>query len=125
MVIRSKSLTYKPEASCHQIDSYTVYGWPRKLREQYQAEWKKAHPLPAMGEFKLEEDGEEFVMPTGYDDKAEHLANFFHAVRTRRQPVEDVIFGHHTALGCHMANESYFNRTAVVWDSAAQRIKKA
>jgi predicted dehydrogenase len=123
MVIRSKSLTFKPEAPSHQIDAYTVYGWPRKLREEYQAEWKKQHPLPKLGEFKIEDDAEDFVMPVGYDDKAEHLANFFHAVRTRQQPVEDVVFGHHTALGCHMANASYFHRTAVVWDAAAQQIK--
>ena len=125
MVIRARTVTFKPEPSCHQMDDYTVHGWPKKLRDQYQAEWKKAHPLPPVGEFKVEEDSEEFVMPTGYDDKTEHLANFFHAVRTRQLPVEDEVFGNHTAIGCHMANQSYFNRTAVVWDGATGQVKNA
>lgn len=124
MVIYSHALTFKPEPSCHQIDNYTVYGWPRNLRDQYQAEWKQEHPLPKVGEFKLvDDDTEMFSLPTGYDDKTQHLANFFEAVRTRRQPVEDVVFGSHTAIGCHMSNQSYFNRTAVVWDAAAKQIK--
>ena len=52
-MIHGKTLTYRPEASCHQMDDYTIYGWPRKLREQYQAEWKKEHPLPQVGAFKV------------------------------------------------------------------------
>jgi hypothetical protein len=39
--------------------------------------------------------------------------------------VEDEVYGNHTALGCHMSNLSYFNRSAVVWDAAAQQIKNA
>jgi hypothetical protein len=53
----------------------------------------------------------------------EHLANVFQAVRTRRRVVEDEVFGHHTALGCHMANASYFRRTAVTWDATTQQIR--
>ena len=45
------------------------------------------------------------------------------SVRTRQPVVEDVVFGHHAALACHMANESYFQRSAVVWDAATQKIK--
>jgi len=126
MVIRSKTLTYKPEPPSHQMDAYTVYGWPKSLREQYQAAWKKEHPLPSVWDFRLEEDeAETFTLPPGYDDKTEHLANFFHAVRTRQRVVEDELFGNTTALGCHMSNLSYFNRTAVVWDAATQQVRNA
>jgi len=44
-------------------------------------------------------------------------------VRTRKPVVEDVVFGHHAALGCHMANEAYFRRAAVTWDAASKTIK--
>jgi hypothetical protein len=37
-----------------------------------------------------------------------HLWNFFQAVKTRKPVTEDAVFGHHAALACHMANESYF-----------------
>ncbi|MDR3677790.1 MAG: gfo/Idh/MocA family oxidoreductase, partial [Acidobacteriota bacterium] len=66
-----------------------------------------------------------FTTPRGYSDHTQHLANFFQAMRTRQHVVEDEVFGNHTALGCHMSNLSYFNRTAVVWDDATQQIKNA
>jgi hypothetical protein len=52
-----------------------------------------------------------------------HLWNFFEAVRSRNPVVEDAVFGHHAALACHMANESYFRKTAVSWDQASKSIK--
>jgi hypothetical protein len=33
------------------------------------------------------------------------------------------VFGHHAALACHMANESYFRKTPVYWDEASKTIK--
>jgi predicted dehydrogenase len=123
MVIDGNSLTYRAEASSHQMDSYTIYGWPRNLREQYEAEWNKEHPLPQVGAFKVEDETEVFTLPPGYSDHTQHLANFFHAMRTRQHVVEDEVFGNHAALGCHLANQSYFNRTVAVWDAAAQQIK--
>jgi len=51
------------------------------------------------------------------------LWTFFEAVRSRKPVVEDAVFGHNAALDCHMANESYFRKTAVTWDEASQTIK--
>ena len=53
---------------------------------------------------------------------APHLTVFFDAVRDRKPFVEDALFGHNAALACHMANESYFRKTAVRWDQSARRI---
>jgi len=50
-------------------------------------------------------------------------ANFFAAVRSRKRVVENEEFGNHTALGCHLANYAYFNKTAAVWDPVARKIK--
>ena len=58
-----------------------------------------------------------------FDDIRPHLSNFFNAVRSRKPVVEDVVFGHHAALACHMANESYFRKRAVYWDEASKSIK--
>jgi hypothetical protein len=44
-------------------------------------------------------------------------------VKSRQPLVQDVVFGHHAALGCHMANESYYRKTSVYWDAASQTIK--
>jgi predicted dehydrogenase len=125
MTIRGSMLTYKPQASCHQPEDYSIDGWPKKLRDEYLAKWKREHPEPTPGQFKIDEDSEVFTPPPGYNDVSDHLANFFHAVRSRQPVVENETFGSHTATGCHMANLSYSSRTPVVWDAAAHQIKNA
>jgi hypothetical protein len=52
-----------------------------------------------------------------------HLWNFYKAVKSRNPVVEDAVFGHHAALACHMANESYFRQKAVWWDESSKTIK--
>ena len=54
-----------------------------------------------------------------------HLARFFQAVRTRQGVVQDAVFGHHAALACHMANESYLRKGAVSLDPGTKTIKSA
>jgi len=61
--------------------------------------------------------------PRSYDDVVDHEANFFQAVRSRKRVVENEEFGNTAALGCHLANYAYFNRTAAVWDPAAKKIR--
>jgi hypothetical protein len=58
-----------------------------------------------------------------FDDVKPHLWNFFQAVRSRKPVVEDALFGHHAALACHMANESYFRQQGVHWDASTKTIK--
>ena len=125
MTLRGSTLTYKPQASCHQPEDYSIYGWPKKLRDEYLEKWRREHPEPQPGQFKIDEDSEVFSPPPEYSDTTDHLANFFQAVRTRRPVVENEVFGNYTAIGCHMANQSYFSRGAVVWDATTQQIQKA
>ena len=58
-----------------------------------------------------------------WDEEKPHLWKYFQGVRNRQQVTEDAIFGHHAALACHMANESYFRHAAVTWDPASNQIK--
>jgi len=58
-----------------------------------------------------------------FDDVRPHLWTYFEAVRTRKPVTEDVVFGHHAALACHMANESYFRKSGVSWDETSKTIK--
>jgi hypothetical protein len=58
-----------------------------------------------------------------WDDERPHLWKYFHAVKTRQPVTVDAVFGHHAALACHLANESYFRRSAVYWDAASSQIK--
>ena len=58
-----------------------------------------------------------------WDEEKPHLWNYFQAVKTRKPVVEDAVFGHHAALACHMANQSYFHRMQAVWDADSKTIK--
>jgi hypothetical protein len=123
MTIRGSTLTFKPQGPYETPEDYSVFGWPAKLRNEYYAKWYKDHPALEPGKFQVKEDEEVYTPPPGYSDMTDHLANFFHSVRTRKPVVENEVFGHNTAIGCHMSNQSYFTKTVAVWDPATKKIK--
>jgi predicted dehydrogenase len=124
MIIRDSTLTYKPEDTRPEPESYSIYGWPKELRDQYLKQWEADHPEPPALDWKVDEEVETYTVPKGYSDTVDHQANFFNAVRTRNPVVENEIFGNHTAIGCHLANFAYFNKGVAVWDEKAKKIVK-
>jgi len=113
-------LTYTPQPGVDLAPSYYCYGLPARLKDAYFKEWHEKHdPKP----------GEERIAQTvtyqgnDYDDLKPHMYKFFEAVRSRQPLVQDTVFGHHAALGCHMANESYYRGAPVYWDESSQTIK--
>ena len=122
MIIKDSTLTYKPQDTRPKPESYSIFGWPAALRNQYLSQWHEEHPQPAPLDFKVDEESEMFVTPAGYNDIADHQANFFNAVRTRKPVVENEVFGNYAAIGCHLANYSYFNKAVAVWDEGASKI---
>jgi predicted dehydrogenase len=119
MEIAGNTVTVTPQDTSPQPEGYSLNGWTAAAKKQYFEEWRAAHPEhPAkLGEV------ETYSAPHGYDDTADHLANFFHAVETREHLVEDEVFGNHAAISCHMANHSYFQRAIATWDDTAKTIK--
>ena len=124
MIIKDSTLTFKPEDTRPEPEGYSIYGWPKELRDQYLKQWHAEHPEPAALASKLDFEGESYTTPPGYSDTVDHQANFYNAVRTRKPVVENEVFGNHTAIGCHLANFSYFNKTVAVWDGGAKKIVK-
>jgi len=119
MVLTGKTVTFTPQDVRPKFEPYGWGGMTEAQRKRGLEEWKAAHPetLPEPG------DAETFTLPHGYDDTAAHIANFFSAVVTRNHVVEDEIFGNNAAIGCHLANYSYFHRCAATWDEATKAIK--
>src|SRR6184192_252655 len=114
------SLTFYPQSGVDTAPSYYASGFPRAMREEYFKKWHQEHdPVPG------KEPALEGVTyrSDSWDDEKPHLWNFFQAVRSRKPVVEDAVFGHNAALACHMANESYFRKSAVYWDTASKSIK--
>ena len=114
------SLTYTPQTGQDTGPSYYTGSYPRAMREEYTKKWHQEHdavpgkePAPEGTTYRS----------ASWDDLKPHLWNFFQAVKTRKPVVEDAVFGHHAALACHMANQSYFRKTGVTWDEGSKTIK--
>ena len=119
LVLTGNTVTFTPQDVRPKFESYGWGGMTAAERRRGMDEWTAAHPdpLPPLA------DAESFALPAGYDDTADHIANFFRAVVTRQHVVEDEVFGNNAAIGCHLANRSYFHRSVATWDAATGTIK--
>jgi predicted dehydrogenase len=117
--VNSEGVTITPQPGDDTSPCYYANSFPKAMRDQYMKQWHAEHdvanPTTQIGVTR-------YTGPS-WDDIKPHLWNYFQAVRSRQPVVEDVVFGHHAALACHMANESYFRKTAVSWDEASGTIK--
>jgi predicted dehydrogenase len=114
------TLTYIPQAGVDTSPSYYAFSFPKAMREEYFKKWHQEHDAVPGKETAFEGVTYRSI---SWDEVKPHLWNFFQAVRTRKPVVEDAVFGHNAALACHMANESYFRKSAVSWDAGSNTIK--
>ena len=114
------TLTYIPQAGVDTSPSYYAYSFPKAMREEYFKKWHQEHDAVPGKETAFEGVTYRSI---SWDDVKPHLWNFFQAVHSRKPVVEDAVFGHNAALACHMANESYFRKSAVSWDAGSNTIK--
>ncbi len=121
--IRDESVTVSHQDGKNHAPCYYISSYPPKLHAEFVKEWEARHRTEP-GTAKVLESAT-YYAPLGYDDDREHLWNFFQSVRTRQPSVEGPHFANNTALGCHMANYSYFHQTAARWDMATRTIKSA
>jgi len=121
--VTENGINYYPQTGEDTAPSYyAMNSFPREMREAYLKKWREEHETtpgkePALEGFNYKGDS--------WDDLRPHLWNFFQAVRSRKPVTEDAVFGHNAALACHMANESYFRKSAVIWDAASGQIKNS
>jgi predicted dehydrogenase len=114
------TISYFPQSGEDESPSYYTSSYPKALREAYLKKWHEEHD-PKPGKEPITEG---FVYRgASWDEEKPHLWRFFQGVRDHQQVTEDAVFGHHAALACHMANESYFRKAAVNWDPASNQIK--
>lgn len=118
LVVTGRSVTFSPQNVTPRFEAYGWGGMTEAQRKQGEEEWRRTHVEVS----QATPEAESFTMPRGYNDTSEHIANFYHAIHTREHVVEDETFGHHAAIGCHMANYSYFHRTVANWDAKTKSI---
>ncbi len=115
ILLRDGGLTVRPEPR-REDNRWIVDSWPEKLEQAYyddpkvqQVESPGTWPGTMVG-------GEEHWQSQGRDADYLHIANFLDCVRTRRQPVEDALYGHRAAACAHMVNRSIREKRIVEWD---------
>jgi predicted dehydrogenase len=114
------TLTFTPQSGKDPAPSYYTGSFPKAMRTAYEKQWHEQND-PKIGQEPVAETVA-FKGPD-FDDVKPHLWNYFEAVRSRKPVVQDALFGHHAALACHMANESYFRQDVVTWDEKSRTIK--
>jgi hypothetical protein len=119
LVVTGSTATFTPQNVAPHFESYGWNGMTNEQRKAGMEAFRAAHPDPPPPLPEVET----FSLPKGYNDTADHIANFYKAIHSRQHVVEDEVFGHHAAIGCHMANYSYFHRTVARWDEATKTIK--
>ena len=115
-----KELRYSPQAGVDTEPSYYANSFPAQMRAEYEKQWHTEHD-PEPGHEPLRDVT--VYRGDSWDDVRPHLWNFFRAVKTRKPVVEDAAFGNHAAIACHMANESYFRKKPVYFDSETREVK--
>ncbi len=120
MEVTEFTVSYTPQPGVDTAPSYYAFSFPKPLRDEYMKTWHAEHDAKPGKEPAAEAVTYRTI---SFDDVKPHLLTFFNAVRTRKPVVEDAVFGHNAALACHMANESYFRKSAVTWDEGSKTIK--
>jgi predicted dehydrogenase len=108
--VTNNSVIRTPQLGIDRSPDYGLNGFPASLHATYEKQWHAEHDAELAAQ-ALEETT--VWHGPSWDDFHPHLANFFNSVRTRGPVVEDVVFGHHVAAACHMANASYFEGRVV------------
>jgi predicted dehydrogenase len=106
-------ISYSPQTGKDESPSYYTFSFPNAMRQEYLKKWHEENDPKPGKEPTLEGFN---YHGASWDEEKPHLWTYFQAVRTRQAVTEDVVFGHHAALACHMSNESYFRKSAVTWD---------
>jgi predicted dehydrogenase len=99
---------------------YTVYTFPEAMQKGFIADYDKKYP-PHSGKESLE-GTEKFVAPKGYSDSYDHFRNFFESVRTRKEPVEDAVFGYRAAGAALLSNLSIERGQVVHWNPEEMKL---
>jgi predicted dehydrogenase len=101
---------------------YTIETFPKAVQEQFLREYRKQYPENRPSADALRPDKQlRYEPPEGYDAHREHHRVFYDAVRTRKRPVEDAVFGFRAAGPALLANVSYFEKRVCRWDARAMK----
>jgi predicted dehydrogenase len=100
---------------------YTIGTFTEAMQKEFLEQYRMKYP-------KVQPDGptapgyQKYVAPAGYSDSYDHFKNFFASVRSRRQPVEDSVFGFRAAGAALLSNLSIDRGATVSWNPNAMEL---
>jgi predicted dehydrogenase len=97
---------------------YTIGTFPQAVQDQFLKEYHEKYPPSKPSADSMQPDRtEKFQSPPGFDAHLEHHRVFYEAVRSRKRPVEDAVFGLRAAGPALLANVSYFEKRICNWNA--------
>jgi predicted dehydrogenase len=115
VITTSMSSLQLEKAPAEREPGYSIGTFAKATQELFLKEYRAKYPerkepaaKPAM---------EEFRPPQGYDAHRDHHRVFYDAVRSRKQPVEDAVFGFRAAGPALLANTSCYEKHECRWDA--------
>jgi predicted dehydrogenase len=120
VITTSMSSLLLEKASPEPEPGYSINTFPKTVQEEFLRQYRQKYPSGGQPATKIEP--ERFAPPSGYDAHQEHHRVFYEAVRSRKKPVEDAVFGFRAAGPALLANTSYFEKRMCHWDPATMRV---
>jgi predicted dehydrogenase len=99
----------------------SVRTFSKAQQEAFAARYLAEHP-PSVRKPKPSKETETFKVPQDYDERYDHMVNFFRSVREGRPVYEDAVFGYRAAAPALLCNESYRQRRMIGWDPESMRV---
>ena len=115
--LQKEGMKPAPEAE----PGYSVGTFAKATQEKFLEEYRKKYP---QGAKPAAPEPVKFAPERGYDAHQEHHRVFYEAIRAKKKPVEDAVFGFRAAGPALLANISYFEKRVVLWDPVAMTMKK-
>jgi predicted dehydrogenase len=88
-----------------------------EMTKEYNQKWSESQRKRRIKEDII------FKAPDGYSEHLDHFTNFFDAIRTGKEVVEDATFGFRAAAPALACNESYFSKKIIQWDPVNMKLK--
>ena len=119
VITTSMSSLVLEKAAPEREPGYSIGTFPKATQEEFVRQYREKYPAGAAA--KIEPVN--FAPPKGYDAHLEHHRVFYDAVRSRKRPVEDAVFGFRAAGPALLANTSYFEKRICQWDAEAMTVR--
>jgi predicted dehydrogenase len=119
VITTSMSSLKLEKAPAEAAPGYSINTFPKATQEAFLRQYREKYPEQKQSPTKP--DVEEFKPPAGYDAHRDHHRVFYEAVRSRRQPVEDAVFGFRAAGPALLANVSCYEKRECRWDAKSMR----